>query len=115
MRAHCQSIESLTSELFAEYIRGNIAAFAALQSISNFLNGLCIEIRKEQMNIIQNIVHHNVHLHRGSHHSSKKLGDIGCVIGVTERHHRFCAGAVPTGRKILFEENDLDASVVRYS
>ena len=56
------------------------------------------------MHVVQNVVHLNVHLHRRSYHSTEKLRNICGVVSVLKGHHGLCSRAIPTSRKILFEE-----------
>lgn len=64
------------------------------------------------MNIVQNIIHLNVHLHRGPHHAPKKLRNIGRIAGMLKGHHRFRTGTVPTCRQIFFKEHDANISII---
>ena len=64
------------------------------------------------MHVVQNVVHLNVHLHRCSYHSTKKLCDVGSIIGMLEGHHGLCTRAIPASGKILFEENHADISIL---
>ena len=76
----------------------NFAALTTLERFHNILDGIFIEVRQKEMDIVQNIIHLNVHLHRGPHHAPKKLRNIGRIAGMLKGHHRFRTGTIPTCR-----------------
>ena len=65
------------------------------------------------MNVVQGIVHINVHLHWSADHTAQKLGNVGGVVRLAERHHRFCTRAIPTSGEVLFEKDYLNVAIIR--
>ena len=90
----------------------NFTALTTLERLHNILDGIFIEVRQKEMDIVQNIIHLNVHLHRGPHHAPKKLRNIGRIAGMLKGHHRFRTGTVPTCRQIFFKEHDANISII---
>ena len=76
----------------------NFTALTTLECLYNILDGIFIEVRQKEMDIVQNVIHLNVHLHRGPHHAPKKLRNIGRIAGMLKGHHRFRTGTIPTCR-----------------
>ena len=115
LRLYGQRFKALSGKRLSVNIGRDISAFRALQGFHNILDGIFIEVRQIEMDIIQDIVHLNMHLHRRPDHSAKELGDIGRVIRMLERHHRLCPRTIPTCGQIFFEEHDTDISVICYT
>jgi hypothetical protein len=85
--------------------------FLVVQRRHHALHRLRIEVRQEQMHVVQRCVLLDAPCQRRAHHAAEQLGDVGVILRAAERHHHFGARAVPAGGQTGLEEHHADVLV----
>ena len=85
--------------------------FRVVQRGHHAFHSTRIEVRQEQMHIVERGILFDTACQRCAHHPAQQLGDVGVVLRTAERHHHFGARAIPAGGQAGLEEHHTDVFV----